>query len=190
MSITSKALATVATLATAGVGAAGVLGTAATAQAATPSCGDTCVDIFSQEFGHHNSPNFLLDVYQQHPKIGQPIILDRAGHSDPALDFRPEFQGTVLDFYEAGLVSAAFALHYGCVPTSKTGLGDFRDCFGIDKSVNDPAFEIEYAPDGVDTGLCAGVARTATQARTGPSARTEPSRHGVLSAGVRCAGAA
>jgi hypothetical protein len=29
--------------------------------------------------------------------------------------------------------------------------------------VNDPAFEIEYAPYGVDSGLCLGVASTAVQ---------------------------
>ena len=57
MSIKSKVLATAATLAlVGGVGTAGVLGTAATANAATPSCGGTCVDIFSQEFGHHSVP--------------------------------------------------------------------------------------------------------------------------------------
>jgi hypothetical protein len=164
MSIKSKVLATAATLAlVGGVGTAGVLGTAGTAAAATPSCGGSCVDIFSQEFGQHHSPNFLLDVYQQRSHIGQKIILYRASNSDPAEDFRPEFQGTVLDFYEAGMVSAAFALHYGCVPTQKTGIGSFYDCFGIDRSFNDPAFEIEYTPNGAYSGLCVGVAGTATQ---------------------------
>jgi hypothetical protein len=196
MSIKSKVLATAATLAfVGGVGTAGVLGTAATATAATPSCGNTCVDIFSQEFGQHHSPNFLLDVFQAHARIGQPVILYRSSNNDQAEDFRPEFQGTVLDFYEAGMVSAAFALHYGCVSTDgNAGIGDFFDCFGdttvpegftvgvgaIDictpatpsydstthtcpAEFNDPAFEIEYTPDGSYSGLCAGVASTATQ---------------------------
>ena len=83
MSIKSKVLATAATLAlVGGVGTAGVLGTAVTANAATPSCGNTCVDIFSQEFGHHSVPNFLLDVYQQHIRIGQPVILFRSSNND------------------------------------------------------------------------------------------------------------
>ena len=117
MSIKSKVLATAATLTmVGGVGTAGVLGTAVTANAATPSCGSTCVDIFSQEFGHHSVPNFILDVYQQHIRIGQPIILYRSSNNDSAEDFRLEFQGTVADFYLAGMVSAALALHYGCVP--------------------------------------------------------------------------
>jgi hypothetical protein len=159
MSIKSKVLATAATLAlVGGVGTAGVLGTAATANAATPSCGNTCVDIFSQEFGHHHTPNYILDVYQQHIRIGQPIILYRSSNNDPAQDFRLEFQGTVSEFYDGGLVSSAFALHYGCVPGD-----DFNSCYGLDETFDDPAFEIEYTPDGVDSGLCVGVASTATQ---------------------------
>jgi hypothetical protein len=131
---------------------------------ATPSCGPACVDIFDEEFGLHRSPNFLLDVFQAHATIGQRIILYRASNNDPAEDFRLKSQGTVLDFYQDGLVSAAFAQHYGCVPAQKTGTGDFSRCFGTDKSFNDPAFEIEYAPDGVNSGLCVGVASTPTRA--------------------------
>jgi hypothetical protein len=158
MSIKSKVLATAAALTmVGGVGTAGVLGTAATAKAATPSCGFTCVDIFTQEYGHHRVPNFILDVYQQHIRIGQPIILYRSSNADPAEDFRLEFQGTVAQFYEAGMVSAALALHYGCV------IGDFSSCFGLQENFNDPAFEIEYTPNGVDSGLCVGVASTAVQ---------------------------
>jgi hypothetical protein len=196
LSIKSKVLATAATLAlVGGVGTAGVLGTAVTANAATPSCGGTCVDIFSQEFGHHGTPNYIMDVYQQRSHIGTKIILFRSSNADPAEDFRPEFQGTVLDFFEAGMVSAAFALHYGCVATDADSHGDFFDCFG-DTTVpegftpgvgavsvctpatpdfspgppatcpaefNDPAFEIEYTPNGAYSGLCVGVASTATQ---------------------------
>jgi hypothetical protein len=165
MSIKSKVLATAATLAlVGGVGTAGVLGTAVTANAATPSCGSTCVDIFSQEFGHHFTPNFILDVYQQHIRIGQPIILYRSSNNDSAEDFRLEFQGTVADFYAAGMVSAALALHYGCLSVfGGGGIGNFPYCFGTTDNFNDPAFEIEYTPDGVDSGLCVGVASTAVQ---------------------------
>ena len=166
MSIKSKVLATAATLAlVGGVGTAGVLGTAATAaNAATPSCGSTCVDIFSQEFGHHKDPGYILDVFQQHVRIGQPIILYRSSNNDPAEDFRLEFQGTVADFYAAAMVSSALALHYGCLTTlGNSGIGNFPDCFGFEEDFNDPAFEIEYTPDGVDSGLCVGVAATATQ---------------------------
>ena len=162
MSLKSKVLATVATLATiGGVATAGLLGTAAAASAATPSCGHTCVDIFSKQFGHHFSPSFLLDVQGQRQKPGTPIILNRASNNDRGEDFRLEFQGTVADFYSAKMVSAALALHYGCIPGPG---GNFPDCFGQAKfAVNDPAFEIEYTPLGQDSGLCIGVAGTAHQ---------------------------
>jgi hypothetical protein len=157
MSIKSKVLATAATLTmVGGAGMAGVLGTAATANAATPSCGGTCVNIFSQEFGHHSNPNFILDVQGGRVHIGQNIILYRGSNNDKAEDFRLEFQGTVSSFYDAGMVSAALALHYGCVP------GDVANsCFGTHLTFDDPAFEIEYTPNGVDSGLCVGVANTA-----------------------------
>ena len=58
------------------------------------------------------------------------------------------FQGTVADFFAAGLVSAAVNLHFGG---------------GAKGFPNLNAFEIEYAPFGVDSGLCVGVAATATQ---------------------------
>jgi hypothetical protein len=62
MSIKSKIFAAAATLTmVGGIGAAGTL----TANAATPSCGHNCIDIFSREFGTHHDPAFVLDVYQQ-----------------------------------------------------------------------------------------------------------------------------
>src|ERR1700751_5313491 len=160
MSIRSKVLATAATLTmVGGAGMAGVLGTAAAANAATPSCGGTCVNIFSQEFGHHSNPNFILDVQGGRIHIGQNIILYRGSNNDSAEDFRLEAQGTVADFYLAGMVSAALALHYGCVPNVSPG---GPTSFGFThRSFNDPAFEIEYTPNGQDSGLCVGVANTA-----------------------------
>ena len=84
MSIKSKIFAAAATLTlVGGLGAAGTL----TANAATPSCGHHCIDIFSREFGTHRHPAFVLDVFQQKAKAGQPIILCRTSNSDPAEDF-------------------------------------------------------------------------------------------------------
>ncbi|MGH3258130.1 MAG: hypothetical protein ACRDOU_22520 [Streptosporangiaceae bacterium] len=159
MSIKSKVLATVATLATVGgVGTAGVLGTAMAATAATTACGPTCIDIFSQEFGNHTTPNYILDVQGQ-GRIGQPVILYSVSVSNPGEDFRLALDGTVADLYAAKMVTAALALHYGCIP----GV-NFPDCFGQTKyAVNDPAFEIEYTPGGMYGGLCVGVASTAVQ---------------------------
>ena len=148
MSIKSKVLAAAATLTlVGGLGAAGAL-TAGSASAATPSCGHSCINVFSHQFGTHKSPNFVVDVLRQGEKVGQPIILFRTANFDPAEDFTVAFQGTVNDFFKAGLVSAAVNLHYG------GGAAGFP---------NDFAFENEYAPFGVDSGLCLGVAATAFQ---------------------------
>ena len=146
MSIKSKVLAAAATLTlVSGVGMTGAL-TAGSASAATPSCGPTCINLFSHQFGSFRSPNFTVDVLRQGEKVGQPIILFRQANFDPALDWTVAFQGLTSDFFAAGLVSAAVNLHYG-----GGSLG----------STDDPAFENEYAPFGVNSGLCMGVAATA-----------------------------
>jgi hypothetical protein len=158
MSIKSKLLAGAATLAlVGGVGAVGAM----SASAATPSCGRglDCIDLFSRAFGTHQTPNYVLDVLRQGAKVGQPIILFRTSNTDPAEDFAPSIQGTTADFYAAGLVSSAVALHYGCIPATQAG-GNFPNC-GLN-GVDDPAIEVEYAPFGVDSGLCVGLAATAT----------------------------
>ena len=159
MSMKSKALATAAALTlVSGAGMAGAL-SAGTASAATPSCGDSCVDIFSHQFGTHHDPTYVVDVLRQGEKVNQPVILFRTANFDPAEDWTVSFQGTTADFYAAGMVSAAVALHYGCIPTV-----NFPDCYGqTTVAINDPAFEIEYAPFGVDSGLCMGVAATAIE---------------------------
>ena len=151
MSIKSKVLAAAATLTlVSGVGMAGAL-TAGPAAAATPSCGNSCVNTFNQDIGF----GFSVDVYRQGEKVGQPIILFRTSNFDPALDWSMAFNGLVSDFFAAGLVSAAVNLHYGCNSAGGACLsGVFPDL---------PAFEIEYAPFGVNSGLCMGVAATAFQ---------------------------
>ena len=136
MSIKSKVLAGAAALSVI-AGAAGVAATSA--NAATPSCGHGCIDVFSRLFGTQHHPNFVLDVYKQRARTGQPVILFRASNSDQAEDFTVSLQGTVNDFYRAGLASAALNLHYGSLP----------------------AYEIEYAPYGAGTGLCVGLGSTA-----------------------------
>ena len=162
MSIKSKVAAAAATLTlVGGVGMAGAL-TAGTASAATPSCGITCIDVFSKQFGTHLHPNFVVDVLRQGEKVGQPIILFRTANFDPAEDWTVAFQGPTSSFFGAGLVSASVALHYGCEPGEFTSVtlpnGTDASCAGF---ADDPAFENEYAPFGVESGLCAGVAATA-----------------------------
>ena len=164
MSIKSKVLAAAATLAlVGGVGTAGVLG-AGTASAATPSCGIACVNLFSYQFGTHATPNFTVDVLRQGEKVGQPNILFRTANYDPALDWTFSFTGTVADLFEAGLVSANTALHYGCLAgvnftTCPFNIAGFNVPSGADSNLL--AVENQYSPFGVDSGLCMGVAATA-----------------------------
>jgi hypothetical protein len=132
MSIKSKVFATAATVTmVGGIGAVGLL----PANAATPSCGASCATTYGAEYGLP----FVLDVLRQGEKVGQPIILFRTSNSDPAEDFTISDQGTVNDFYANGLVSAGLDQTYG----------------------TDAAYEVEYAPYGVDSGLCIGVGSTA-----------------------------
>jgi hypothetical protein len=137
MSIKSKVFAAAATLTL--IGGVGAVGASA-AHAATPSAGPSAIDIFSRDFGTHAHPNFTLDTLRQGEKVGQPQILFRTANFDPALDYTISYQGLVSDFFTAGLVSAAVDLHYKA----------------------DAAFEVQYDPYGVDSGLCSGVAATAT----------------------------
>jgi hypothetical protein len=155
MSIKSKVFAAAATMTL--IGGVGAVGASA-AHAATPSAGPSAIDIFSRDFGTHAHPNFTLDTLRQGEKVGQPQILFRTANFDPALDYTISYQGLVSDFFTAGLVSAAVDLHYG-------GAGTITPAVGTTPAVHfpdDAAFEVQYDPYGVDSGLCSGVAATAT----------------------------
>ena len=152
MSIKSKVIAAAAAVTL--VGGAGALASVS-ANAATPSCGSSCVDIFTRDFGTHSNPQFTVDVFHGTRATGQPVILFRQSNSDGALDFNAELDGLTSDFYAAGLVSSAVALHYGCTGTINVPGGQIV-CGPT--AVNDPAFEIEYSPLGQDSGLCIGLA--------------------------------
>ena len=119
MNLKKKVFAAAATLTLiGGVSAVGALG----ASAATPSCGGSCVDPFSYQFGTHHTPNYVVDVFRQGEKAGQPVILFRSSNNDPAEDFTASLQGQVSTFYAAGLVPAGVDLHYGggCALTGVT----------------------------------------------------------------------
>src|SRR5260370_16692277 len=134
MSIKSKVLAAAATLAVAGgLSTGGTL----SASAATPQCGQKCIQIFSAKFG----PGFIETVFLGIPAPGVPTILHRASSSDPAEDLIVPLAGPVSMFYKLGMVSAAVNSHYG----------------------SEPAVQVGYAPLGVPTGLCAALATTAYQ---------------------------
>ena len=136
MSFKSKVLAGAATLALVGGAAATI--TSGPANAATPSCGHRRINLFSKKFSDvlTTKPGFVVDVLRQGAKVGQPIIMFQSSNSDPAEDFTVSLQGRVSDFVTAGLVSPALAIHYA----------------------NDFAWEFQYSPNGVDSGLCVGTA--------------------------------
>jgi hypothetical protein len=163
MSIKKKVFAVAATMTmVGGVSAVGLLPAVAT----TPSCGDNCVTVFGDEYG----PNFVVDVLRQGEKVGQPVIQFRTSNSDPAEDFVENDEGTVSDFYAAGLVSEALDFHYGGVGCeSGVFTGTPPVCTVPYPDYN--AFELEYAPYGVDSGLCVGVGSTA---RNGTPVALEP----------------
>ena len=122
-----------------GVGAAAT----APANAATPQCGKGCISVFSSELGtfaHPDSVEAVLDGGAA--QVGQPVGLKPASGTDPSQDFKPGGAtggGTVSDFYADGMVSAEANSHYGHLN----------------------AVQQKYAPYGVETGLCVGVARVA-----------------------------
>ena len=138
MSIKTKVLAAAAALTL-----AGGLSTAGTlpASAATTQCGTACVQIFSKQFGTYTNPGFIESVFLGIPAAGVPTILHRANNSDPTGDFIVPESGMVSMFYAEGMVSAAVNAHYG----------------------SEHAVQVEYAPYGQATGLCAAVATTAYQ---------------------------
>jgi hypothetical protein len=115
------------------------------AGAATPECDPGCISIsiFSRELGSYGQPNAAEAVLGGVAIVGQPVILAPASTSDPSQHFLPRAPGggRVSDFYAADMVSAELNSHYGHLM----------------------AAQIEYAPFGNASGLCAGLAKTAFQ---------------------------
>jgi hypothetical protein len=140
MSIKSKVLAAAAVLTLAsGLSAAGTV----SASAATPQCGKACVEVYSAKFATPTSLGFVETVFLGIPLRGVPTVVRPASSSNPAEDLivplgRPV---PVSQFYADGMVSAAVNEHYG----------------------SELAVQLEYAPYGKPTGLCAAVAVTAYQ---------------------------
>jgi hypothetical protein len=122
---------------------AGCLGTVGTltADAATPRCGPHCVQIFSAAFGTPADPAFVETVSGGIARAGVPTGLSPVSATDPAGDLIVSRAGLVSAFHANGMVSAAVKDHYA----------DLQ------------AVQIEYAPRGARTGLCAGLATTAHQ---------------------------
>ncbi|MFC5264813.1 hypothetical protein ACFPJ1_22095 [Kribbella qitaiheensis] len=134
MSIKKVARTVVAAVALAG--AVGVAALALPASAATPACGANCLSVFSKELGTYAHPNFVEHVFGGVASVGTPTGLAPASGMDTSEDFINPHSGPVSDYYAMGLVSAAVNDAYGSFQAS----------------------QLEYAPAGVRTGLCVGVA--------------------------------
>lgn len=132
MSIKRTARAVLAALIVGGVSAAAPL----SASAATPACGPNCLSVFSPELGTYAQPNFVEHVFGGIASVGQPTGLNQASGSDSSEDFINPHPGDVSDYYAMGMVSAEVNSHYGSLTAS----------------------QLEYAPSGVPSGLCVGVA--------------------------------
>jgi len=104
------------------------------AGAATPECGAACRTLASEQWG-------FSDVVS---RINIPHINDTYMSLDPPSetpneDFYQDYAGTVLQFYQAGYMSAQWAQLYP----------------------NYPVYEFQYAPDGDSSGSCIASAATA-----------------------------
>jgi len=113
------------------------------ASAATPQCGASCIEVYSAKYATPASLGFVETVFLGIPLRGVPTEVRPASSSNPAEDLIVPLGGPVpvSEFYADGMVSAAVNEHYG----------------------SEPAVQIEYAPYGKPTGLCAAVATTAYQ---------------------------
>jgi hypothetical protein len=104
------------------------------AGAATAQCGSTCANLYPLSYGTSD----VLAVEHASgtsASVGQAVTIAAASSTNQAEDWYLDDEGTVSDFYAAGLISAGMNLHFG----------------------SDEVYEIDYIPDGVYTGLCLGT---------------------------------
>jgi len=105
--------------------------------AATSSCGNSCIDISNALYGTSSNPAFVLANVPQAENVGQPLTLALPSNTNAGEDFTLSERGLVSDFIAAGLIAPGMSLY---------------DSLEV--------YEIEYAPFGVQTGLCVGVGVT------------------------------
>jgi hypothetical protein len=157
MSMKTKMFAGAVSITLASSAAAAALLSGGVANAATSSCGHSCISLYTQQFGKAD----VLDSKGQGTATGTETIIFQESNSDPAEDWTvlglpgsgghvwhkghghaeaavtdtSTYADTVADYYADDLVSSGLYAHYG----------------------NDVAFELEYTPYGVGTDECAGV---------------------------------
>ena len=124
-----------------GLSAAGAASAATTSAKpnATPSCGIFCINPYTAKYG----PGYVLQNYRAINGVGNPLKLQFGNNNAPGQDWTIYLQGSVDRFYRYGLVSGNLAFHYG----------------------REPAYELQWSPYGVNTGLCQGTAAPAANGR-------------------------
>jgi hypothetical protein len=108
------------------------------AGAATAQCGTGCVTLYTLLFGQSDVIG-VAGASGTNAHTGQPVALLAASGTNQGEDWVVEDEGTVSDFFAAGLVSSGLNLHYG----------------------SDEIYEFDYVPRGVFTNECLGVAGVA-----------------------------
>ena len=124
-----------------GFSAAGAASAATTSAKpnATPSCGIFCINPYTAKYG----PGYVLQNYRAINGVGNKLKLQFANNNAPGQDWTIFLQGSVNRFFRFGLVSGNLAFHYG----------------------HEPAYELQWSPFGVNTGLCQGTAAPAANGR-------------------------
>jgi len=121
-----------------------VVTSGATAHAATADCGNGCVEPYSQQYG--STAIVAVDSGTVQPGLGLGLY---AASPDSTEDFEINNFGPVSGFYEDGLVGPVVGQTW---PTDQT-------------------YQYSYAPDGVQSGFCLGLAETAS---TGEGVTLQP----------------
>src|SRR5271154_6644948 len=115
-----------------------------TAHAATADCGNGCVEPYSQQYG--STAIVGVDSGTVQPGLGLGLYGASPSSSE---DFEVSDFGPVSGFYQDGLVGPVVGQTW---PTDQT-------------------YEYSYAPDGVQSGFCLGLAETAS---TGEGVTLQP----------------
>jgi hypothetical protein len=112
---------------------------------ATPSCGDTCSNLFSERFGF----SLVMTSLHKSGAIGNRLVLQQGSNSNVGQDFVITDNGPVstfcADWPDPGSLNP---LSYACVTYGDVGSG-----FDI--------LEANYSPAGTPTDVCAGLATNA-----------------------------
>jgi hypothetical protein len=111
--------------------------------ASTPSCGDTCNNVFNERFGPGWPQAAVPDFSNPFAADkGDAMILSQSSNTDPNQDFEATNVGTIDDFVDSGIIAKGSYVDIA-----------YPDWF--------PVWENTFKPYGVDSGLCVGLAKNA-----------------------------